>query len=212
MAKTEFVICKCSHCAGPLQFDSAQFQKVGEIEGLDLGQIVTCPHCSGDTQVYIGAKHRKGPASIHGSQLATQRQVDYIIDLGGEVQDGMTKSEAHDLIDQLLSGAIPATNRQLMVLRFWNRMDLASQHRRDVTAWLDQLYRENPLYEAAWKYFKLDYKDDGSQRDPSWVPLGAGYIYLKQIRRNRMLVASIPTAVLVVLVIVLLLLVRHYLL
>ena len=33
----------------------------------------------------------------------------------------------------------------------------------------------------AWDLFKADYDDDGSQRDPSFVPIGAGEKYLEKV-------------------------------
>ncbi|HWB21110.1 MAG TPA: hypothetical protein VG711_12470, partial [Phycisphaerales bacterium] len=73
------------------------------------------------------------------SDRATAKQIDYIIALGGSVQSSLTKGQASILIDQLLERR-PVTLRQLMVLRFFNRLDLAGRTREEVSQWIDSCF------------------------------------------------------------------------
>jgi len=110
---------------------------------------------------------------------ATERQLDFIRDLGGNTPAGLSQAAASALIEQLLARQQP-TPRQMMILRFWNRMDLARLSKEEVAEWLEQFYNEEPRRKEAWELFKIDSGDDGSQHDPSSVPLGAGESYLNR--------------------------------
>ena len=59
-------------------------------------------------------------------------------------------------------------------------MDLAQSSRWEVEQWLTQFYNEDQRRRAAWEAFKLDNGDDGSQNNPSRVPIGAGEIYMSR--------------------------------
>ena len=83
------------------------------------------------------------------------------------------------MIEELLGRQQP-TPRQMMILRFWNRMDLAQSSKEEVSDWLSQFYEQDPRRKEAWETYKHDSADDGSQHDPSCVPLGAGEHYLQQ--------------------------------
>lgn len=113
------------------------------------------------------------------SDPITARQLEYIRDLGGVASESMTKGQASRLIDQLLERR-PPSPRQMMVLRFFDRLDVAERTKEEVSAWLDEFYREDEARERAWDRFKLDIGDDGTIRDPSVVPLGAFRSYLTQ--------------------------------
>jgi len=113
-------------------------------------------------------------------ETATQRQIDYIKALGGKVWPELGKWEASDLIQSLLESA-PATSRQMMVLRFWNMLELESSGRRQISEWMDSFYYENPSRMDAWDLFKSESGDVGSQRDPSFVPIGIGEKYLHRV-------------------------------
>ncbi len=157
------------------------------------------------------------------TQYATEKQLEYIRSLGGNPPPSLTKSDASTLIERLLnpnysaqsaSESIridhdhqPPTPRQIMVLRFWNRMDLEHTSKGQVERWLDEFYRQNRRRKAAWELYKYENKDDGTQSDPSWVEIGAGEKCLRKIARTRTLVGMIILAVvgLVVLVFVLIL-------
>ncbi len=103
---------------------------------------------------------------------ATERQREYILALGGTVSPNMTKGEASKLIDHLLE-CRPPTGRQMMVLRFFNRLDLAKTTRDDVSLWLDRFYASDSRFERAWERFKRATNHDPYARDPSIVPVGA---------------------------------------
>lgn len=115
---------------------------------------------------------------------ATERQIAYIEDLGGSVDEGMTKLEASTLIDVLLENR--PTTRQRMVLRFWDRLDIADQGIEAVSDWMDQWYALNTNHLKAWELWKEENCDSGG-RDSylvELVPLGIGYDYLKRVDRS----------------------------
>jgi hypothetical protein len=111
----------------------------------------------------------------------TDRQRDYIFDLGGSIHAGATKGEASDLIETLL-GQRPPTNRQQMVLRFWARSRKAGEGPAEISEWQDSFYSEDPDRKNAWELFKEESNDDGRQGDPNRVPLGIGPEYLARIK------------------------------
>lgn len=121
------------------------------------------------------------------STKATDKQLDYIRSLGGNPSPGFSRADVDEIIPHLekefrespAKQQLP-TPRQMMVLRFWNRMDLAQSSKWAVEQWMSQFYSEDPRRKAAWEAFKLETGDDGSQHDPSSVPIGAGEIYLNK--------------------------------
>lgn len=124
------------------------------------------------------------PAS---EQRATEKQMEYIRILGANPPPGLSKADASSLIEELHAKRReasaknqPPSSRQIMVLRFWNRLDLAQSSKWEVEQWLDQFYAEDPRRKEAWTEFKLENGDDGSQRDPSWVTIGLGDSYLSK--------------------------------
>jgi len=122
------------------------------------------------------------------SVKATEKQLQFIRDLGGNPPAGLSRAGAEELIPQLQAKQYessakqqPPTPRQMMVLRFWNMLDLVQLSKWHVEKWQRQFYDEDPRRKAAWESFKAEKGDDGSQRDPSWVPLGAGESYLSKL-------------------------------
>ena len=122
------------------------------------------------------------------STKATGRQMEYIRSLGGDPSPGLSRAEAEELIPQLQARQYqtsaqqqPPTQRQMMVLRFWNRTDLAQTSKWEVEQWLNKFYDEDSSRRKAWELFKVEAGDDGSQHDPSSIPLGAGENYLKRV-------------------------------
>jgi len=122
---------------------------------------------------------------------ATEKQLQYIHDLGGNAPRGLTKGDASDLIDELKGDGTFPTPRQVMVLRFWNRMDMATRSKAEITEWLNRFYAEDSLRKGAWTLYKIRHNDDGTQRDPSWVEIGVGENYRREIVSNRKKVALI---------------------
>ena len=108
---------------------------------------------------------------------ATERQLEYILILGGTPPPFLSKWDASELIDQLKQSP-PASPRQIMFLRFWGRMDLVSCSRDEVTAWMSDFIDEDERRKRAWNRYKEQIGDDGSQRDPAFVPIGIGPNYL----------------------------------
>ena len=114
------------------------------------------------------------------STKATEGQLQYIRDLGGNPPAGLNHADAGELIKQLLARQQP-TPRQMMILRFWNKADLMQSSKDEVAAWLELFYSDDPRRKRAWELFKIESGDDGSQHDPSCVPLGAGESYLSKL-------------------------------
>lgn len=108
---------------------------------------------------------------------ATERQLEYIRILGGTPPTNLSKWDASELIDQLKQSP-PASPRQIMFLRFWGRLDLIGCSRNEVTEWMSAFIDEDERRKRAWNRYKEQIGDDGSQRDPSFVPIGIGANYL----------------------------------
>ncbi len=109
---------------------------------------------------------------------ATAKQIAYIVNLGGTVSPSMTRGEASGLIDALLERR-PPTPRQMMVLRFFDQLQLANSTKDEVSEWLDALYAQDGRYEHAWERFKRETNHDPFGTDPKVVPVGAYRKYLR---------------------------------
>jgi hypothetical protein len=118
--------------------------------------------------------------SAYYNQPASENQLAAIHALTHQRPAGLSRREASEMLDQLYTNP-PASNRQLMFLRFWNRMYLATKSRREISEWMDAFIQDDHARWIAWDAFKQEYGDDGSQRDPSFVPLDAGQKYLERI-------------------------------
>lgn len=114
---------------------------------------------------------------------ATEPQRKFIRSLGGTLRPGATKGEAASIIDARL-GNQPLSNRQMMVLRFWNRPLGKGEDKRVIIDWLDSFYREDPDRKLAWELYKQEAEDNGLQGDPTRVPLGIGSSYLARIKKG----------------------------
>lgn len=117
---------------------------------------------------------------------ATERQLAFIRDLGGTPAPALSKGEASDLIESLLTGrdADAATPRQQMVLRFWNRLDLLPLGKDAIIDWMDNWYDEDGDRLLAWELWK-DESGDTGERSPAHitrVKIGAGSEYLARIK------------------------------
>lgn len=117
------------------------------------------------------------------NQPASDNQLDAISAMTHERPVGLSRREASERLDELYTNP-PASNRQLMFLRFWNRMDLANKSRREISEWMDEFIQADHARWLAWDLFKADSGDDGSQCDPSFVPIGAGEKYLRKVYQN----------------------------
>ena len=117
------------------------------------------------------------------NQPATPDQLRYLEALGGSTKLDLTKDSAARLIDGLKYTA-PASNRQIMVLRFWNREDLIVSGRLAISRWMDDFYQKDRDHLRAWENFKKETGDDGSQADPNSVGVGAGMEYLQSLKQT----------------------------
>lgn len=95
--------------------------------------------------------------------------------------DDLSHADCALQLKNLLDGREEPSNRQVMVLRFWDRTDLAGSGKCGVSAWMTELYGRAEGHREAWELWKSDSGDDGRQGDPNRVPIGAGFDYLKKI-------------------------------
>ncbi len=116
-------------------------------------------------------------------QPASANQLDTIASISHERPVGLSRRQASEMLDRLFSDP-PASNRQIMFLRFWNRTELATKSRREISEWMDSFIQADQARWLAWDMFKEECGDDGSQRDPSFVPIGVGEKYLKKVHRQ----------------------------
>lgn len=114
--------------------------------------------------------------------LATEKQISYLISLGGQPYEGMTKREASEAITSLTDRDGP-TVRQKMVLRFWNRLDMLSCSIDEVSSWMDDFYRQDERHLDAWELWKYENGDRGGRSidQIDTVPIGAGFEYLQKV-------------------------------
>jgi hypothetical protein len=142
----------------------------------------------------ILAKSRRRNASAHDEAApearssrweddpASDRQIAYLGALGIDVEEGLTKGRASELITACVDqGSTTVSNRQMMVLRFWDRVDIAKGGRGAVSDWMDSWYAQDPRHLDAWTKWKIDNGDQGKQDDPAKVPIGAGYQILAKM-------------------------------
>lgn len=109
---------------------------------------------------------------------ATRKQIEFIRNLGGYVPPDATKGEASLAIDALLNDR-PATPRQLMLLRFFDRLELAASSKDEVGEWVDDFYASDERYLRAWERFKRATNHNPRGQDPNVVPVGAYRQYME---------------------------------
>jgi len=125
----------------------------------------------------IGAPPRQKREPAWKRHPATERQIAYIIDLGGTPTAEMTKGQASELIEQLLERR-PPTPRQIMVLRFFDRLDIMNAGKDVVSWWIDQAFAGVSPAERAWERFKRESGHDLNSLGPEVVPIGEYRKYL----------------------------------
>jgi hypothetical protein len=118
--------------------------------------------------------------SVLYKQPATDRQLEILGWYLKPLPQGLTRGEASDLITEFMANP-PATNRQVMFLRFWGRTDLVALNRNQISEWMSEFIDSDPRRIDAWSLFKAENEDDGSQRDPSWVPIGVAQEYYSRV-------------------------------
>jgi len=123
-----------------------------------------------DTQVIprIWPKSGRSPATEGQRGFMRTLRIDFD-------EHTITKAEAIALIDRKLNSSRDVSNRQMMVLRFWDKVALANRGKRWVSTWMDRWYEDDPRRIAAWERWKAENGDRGLQSDPTVVPIGAGY-------------------------------------
>jgi hypothetical protein len=117
-------------------------------------------------------------------ELATAPQLKYLRALGVTPPEGMTKDQASETLDRLLSSRPSVSNRQMMVLRFWDSLSVAERGRYGVSEWMDVFYAEDRDRPAAWEWWKEENADCGHQDPPEKVPVGIGPSYLARVKER----------------------------
>ena len=118
--------------------------------------------------------------SAYYNQPASEDQLDTIENIIHRRPEGLSRRQASEMLDELFKNP-PTSNRQIMFLRFWNRMDLATKSRREISEWMDSFIKADRARWLAWDLFEEGCDDDGSHRDPSFVPVGAAGKYLRKV-------------------------------
>ena len=114
---------------------------------------------------------------------ATENQLDVLEQATKSRPVGLTRGQASEAITRLFNDQT-ASNRQIMFLRFCDRLDLVAKSRSEIASWMDNFIHEDYARWQAWELFKTEYTDDGSQRDPSFVPIGCCSKYLEKVNRT----------------------------
>ncbi len=123
----------------------------------------------------IDASRPKCP-SWH-DDAASDKQIDLMIKLGIPFHPGISKGGASALISAHLEAKDSRpSDRQIMILRFFNRLDLMEKSRAEVADWMDVWYAEEPRRRDAWEMYKADCGEDIT--DPDSVEIGIGLAYL----------------------------------
>jgi hypothetical protein len=117
---------------------------------------------------------------------ATAKQLALIRTLGVDAGTEFSRVEADQIIARMLEkhGQTTGTDtsplvRQMQILRFWDRIDLALSSKSEVAQWLNEFYDADPRRSVAWERFQTEYGPIWSD-DPFWVPIGMCESYLKQ--------------------------------
>jgi hypothetical protein len=122
----------------------------------------------------------KARLSAYHAQPASERQLEVLQQMTGQMHHGLNRDQASELITAVNQRP---SNRQLMFLRFWGRMDIAALSRHEISEWMDAFITADQSRMELWNEYKQVIHDDGSQRDPSCVPIGAHANFSKRSRR-----------------------------
>lgn len=120
--------------------------------------------------------------SHHETETATEEQKRCLRAMGREVSESCSKAEATDLLNHAIGVGQPATNRQMMILRFWNKQDLAEKGRDGVAEWLDGWYAEDADRLTAWTLWKEEHTDVARGDPPERIPVDLGQAYLERVK------------------------------
>ena len=118
----------------------------------------------------------------HEKEEATPEQKQFLRAMGRALPDNCTRAEATEIVNEAIGVGQPVTNRQLMVLRFWNRMDLSNKGKAAVSEWLDAWYAEDPDRLTAWTLWKEEFREIGREDPPERVALDLGDAYLDRVK------------------------------
>lgn len=131
----------------------------------------------------------KSPDPVWKNDPATHAQIRYVKALGGELDENATKGEASAIIDSLIAEGrdplVPTTDRQRMLLRFWDKEDLATEGKNAVSEWIDEWNEGDSSREIAWLLWKKEHEDINEQNDYENVTSGIGFIYIDRVESMR---------------------------
>lgn len=119
------------------------------------------------------------PAGSWHFDPVTEKQIEFMIKLGVPVNPSMTKGEASELIsDALERKESGVSERQMMILKFWNKLELSSLNRRQVSDWMDEWYAEDARRREAWERYK---ESVNGVENLDRIALGEGYRWLSEL-------------------------------
>jgi hypothetical protein len=114
--------------------------------------------------------------------LATKEQIQLMKILGIEVRQNCSSEQASELLREAIEKRHTLSGKHLMVLRFWNREELAKNGSRFVSLWLDNWYRGDPDRYTAWSLWNRDHPECCF---PENLEAGAGFEYLVRVKAGR---------------------------
>lgn len=204
---SNFVTCQCRHCEEHIEFDAGEFSEESSMVtcphcGLEtrlaLPPEVVPPELATEAQLdYIRRLGMTPPAKLPfeaaclmiqeamGTAKATARQKELMRALGAGTGVEFTIAEADQIIARMLEKQGKLTDektallpRQMQVLRFWDRIDLARTSKQEVAKWLNEFYDADFHRRIAWENFQAEYGHLWSD-DPLLVPIGISESYMK---------------------------------
>lgn len=101
-----------------------------------------------------------------------------------------TQGEAAGMIERLLA-ELPLSHRQQVMCKFWTHAPRTDDGPREVLAWMEGFFREDPDRRKAWQLFRLEHRRIARPEDAA----GAGPTYLAQIKAGRVVAPPRPAGV-----------------
>jgi len=118
----------------------------------------------------------------HEGEPATDGQKRCLRAMGRDIPANCSRAEALEILNAAMGLGQPVTNRQKMILRFWNKEAMAEKGRAAVAEWLDLWYAEDPDRLTAWTLWKEEHDDVAREDPPERVELDVGAVYLDRVK------------------------------
>jgi hypothetical protein len=206
-ADSNIAMCRCRHCEEHIEFDAADFAEefsmvpcphCGLETRLALPPDLLPPEQATAAQLNHLRRLGLNPPPVLpfeaarlmiqealGSAKATEKQMELLRAFGTEAPLQLSQTEADQIIMKMLAkpgkwseAGTALLPRQMQILRFWDRIDLALSTKQEAARWLNDFYDTDPSRRLAWEKFQTEYGHVW-QDDPFWVPLGMSESYLK---------------------------------